>query len=93
MALRIRVPPLVDVLLVDDPAHMAALSRARADRSVEGVRHVAEAFEALGDPAIVEQCLIIAEGLGASRYSDEDARLRALAGRVTVPGAANRIEP
>ena len=26
MALRIRVPPLVDVLLVDDPAHMAALS-------------------------------------------------------------------
>lgn len=73
--------------------YMAALSRARADRSVEGVLHVAEAFEALGDQAIVEQCLIIAEGLGASRYSDEDARLRALAGRVTVPGAANRIEP
>ena len=26
MALRIRVPPLVDVLFVDDPAHMAALN-------------------------------------------------------------------
>jgi hypothetical protein len=73
--------------------YMAALSRARADRSVEGVLHVGEAFEALGDQAIVEQCLIIAERMGASRYADDNARLRALAGRVTVPDGAPRVEP
>jgi hypothetical protein len=73
--------------------YMAALSRARADRSVEGVLHVAESFEALGDQAIVEQCLIIAERMGASRYADDNARLKALAGRMTVPGSSPRIEP
>jgi hypothetical protein len=74
-------------------AYMAALARARADRSVEGVLHVAESFEALGDHAIVEQCLIIAERMGASRYAEDSARLRALAERLTPPANPLRIEP
>jgi hypothetical protein len=73
--------------------YMAALARARADRSVEGVLHVAESFEALGDHAIVEQCLIIAERMGASRYAEDSARLKALSDRLGAPGAAPRIEP
>jgi hypothetical protein len=47
--------------------YMAALIRARAERSAEGVLLLADAFDALGDREVAEQCLIIAEGLGAHR--------------------------
>ena len=62
--------------------YMDALVRARASRSIEGVVRVAEAFEKLGDRAVVEQCLIIAEQLGATTNTDAMSQLRALVERV-----------
>jgi hypothetical protein len=56
--------------------YMAALIRARADRSVDGVLRVAESFAALGDRRVVEQCLVIADRLGASTDNEVIARLR-----------------
>lgn len=73
--------------------YVGALGRARADRSVEGVLHVAESFQALGDHGIVDQCLIIAEGLGAPRDHDTMSRLRALMPRVVELRAMPRLEP
>ena len=73
--------------------YVGALTRARADRSVEGVLHVAESFHALGDHAIVDQCLIMAEGLGAPRDHDTMSRLRALMPRVVELRAMPRLEP
>jgi hypothetical protein len=72
--------------------YLAALTRARADRSIDGVVHVAESFSALGDHHIVEQCLVIAEGLGASADSDTVARLRELGHRALDVRATPRIE-
>jgi hypothetical protein len=66
--------------------YLAALSRARADRSVEGVLHVADLFEALGDQEVVRQCLIIAEGLAGQR-------LRALTDRLADVQSVPVIEP
>jgi 5-carboxymethyl-2-hydroxymuconate isomerase len=57
-------------------AYMAALVRARAGRSVEGVLRVAESFAALGDHHLVDQCLAIAEGLGANADHEVIVRLR-----------------
>jgi hypothetical protein len=56
-------------------AYLDALLLARRDGSPEGVLRVAEAFDALGDRAVVEQCLRIAEGL-AAQSRDEMARAR-----------------
>lgn len=62
-------------------AYLSALFRARSERSVEGVLRTAEAFSALGDREVVEQCLRIAEGL-AVRSQDPGARSRVRALRV-----------
>ena len=43
---------------------LTALFRARAERSVEGVLRAAEAFRQLGDTAVVEGALRIADSLG-----------------------------
>ena len=52
-------------------AYMSALIRARRERSVEGALRSAEAFEALDDRAVVEQCFHIAAQLAAG---DEEAQ-------------------
>ena len=54
-------------------AYLIALIRARRDRSVDGALRSAEAFQGLGDRAIVEQCLYIAGQLAAG---DERAEQR-----------------
>ena len=60
-----------------------ALFRARQQGSLNGVLDAAEAFGALGDGAMVEQCLRVAEGL-AALHSDKGAadRVRALAATI-----------
>ncbi|HYE91271.1 MAG TPA: hypothetical protein VEA38_09640 [Terriglobales bacterium] len=73
--------------------YVAALFRARADRSVDGVLHVAEAFGALGDYKVVEECLAIAESLGAAGDGETMSRLRALASRGRRLRATPRVEP
>ncbi len=54
-------------------AYLTALIRARRDRSVDGALRSGEAFEALGDRAIVEQSLYIAAQLATG---DEQAQQR-----------------
>ncbi len=57
-----------------------ALFRARRQGSLEGVLQSAEAFGALGDRAMVEQCIRVAERLAAlNADGDAPARVRALA--------------
>jgi hypothetical protein len=46
-------------------AYLAALVRARADRSREGVTRMRHAFRMLGDHELAQQCAIIAEQLPA----------------------------
>jgi hypothetical protein len=46
-------------------AYLAALVRARADRSREGVTRMRHAFRVLGDHELAQQCAIIAEQLPA----------------------------
>jgi hypothetical protein len=58
--------------------YMAALTRARADRSIDGVLRVAEAFAALGDQGVAEECLTVAQRLGASADHEVIVRVRAL---------------
>ena len=72
--------------------YMAALVRARADRSVDGVLRVAEAFSVLGDQGVVDECLIVAERLGAPADHEVIVRLRALTHSVDA-GAAPRLDP
>src|SRR5207247_10126536 len=67
-----------------------ALFRARQQGSLNGVLDTAEAFGALGDTAMVEQCLRVAEGLTALHSDKESADpvralAPALAERYTVP--------
>jgi hypothetical protein len=54
-------------------AYLAALIRARRDRSVDGALRSAEAFRGLGDGAVAAQCLHIAAQLAAG---DEPAQRR-----------------
>ena len=68
-------------------AYMDALTRARAHHSATGVLRVAVAFHRLGDEKLVEQCLVIAEGLGV-RDAEGVALLRALALRAHNLNAA-----
>jgi hypothetical protein len=72
--------------------YLAALTRARADRSADGVLRVAEAFSALGDHRVVEDCLVVAERLGASPDHEVIVRLRALPRAVDARGTP-RFEP
>ncbi len=60
------------------PLYLAALFRARSQRSVEGVFQVGEAFAALGDQEVVAQCLAVADRLVAD-MPDPAARARAAA--------------
>jgi hypothetical protein len=55
--------------------YLAALNRARAARSVEGVLRIAEGFAALGDREVTELALRIADSL-ASRGGDPAAALQ-----------------
>jgi hypothetical protein len=87
---------LVRIALVDGrrPAYiaqarktyMAALTRARADRSVDGVLRVAEAFAGLGDQHVAEECLVVAQRLGASADHEVIVRVRALGQAVDAGG-------
>ena len=52
--------------------YLSALFRARAQRSVEGVLRVAEAFSMLGDREVVDQCLVIAGRVAAQLHQPED---------------------
>jgi hypothetical protein len=57
-----------------------ALFRARRQGSLDGVLRSAEAFGALGDRAMVEQCIRVAERLAAlNADGDAPGRVRALA--------------
>lgn len=49
-------------------AYLSALVRARRERSVEGALRTAEAFRKLGDRAVVEQCLHIADQLATGNH-------------------------
>ena len=60
--------------------YLAALFRARADGSVEGVLRAASAFADLGDWDVVDRALAIAEAV-AARNPDAQARVRAFARR------------
>jgi hypothetical protein len=66
-------------------AYLAALFRARQEKSLDGVLRTAEAFSSLGDREVVTQCLRTAERL-ASQARDPHAneRVRALAERLTA---------
>ena len=72
--------------------YLAALTRARAERSADGALRVAEAFSALGDHRVVEDCLVVAERLGASPDHEVIVRLRALPRAVEARGTP-RFEP
>jgi hypothetical protein len=63
-------------------AYLAALIRARRDRSVDGVLRSAAAFRGLGDGAVAEQCLHIAAQLAAG---DEPAQRRVQEARRAAP--------
>jgi hypothetical protein len=59
-------------------AYLAALVRARADRSREGLTRIRHAFRVLGDHDLAQQCAIIADSLptreaGAAPVSDRSA--------------------
>jgi hypothetical protein len=58
--------------------YLAALSRARAERSLPGVLQVADAFLALGDTEVAAQCVRVAERLaGQDRTAQELVRVTA----------------
>ena len=60
--------------------YLVALYRARQQRSVEGVLGTAEAFDALGDREVVNECIRIAESL-AGQSDDANTRERVRAFR------------
>ena len=66
--------------------YLAALFRAREQRSLDGVLRTAEAFARLGDRAAIEQCLRVAEALAAEAGDrDAPARVRAVAIQLAGP--------
>jgi hypothetical protein len=60
--------------------YLNALTRAKAQRSVEGTLWVATAFDALGDREVVEHCVKVAEGV-ARRQHDGAAMEQVAAAR------------
>jgi hypothetical protein len=67
-------------------AYLAALFRARGERSLPGVLSAAEGFESLGDRPVVEQALRVAATLDDVRVDADTARrLRALRDRLDAP--------
>ena len=66
-------------------AYLAALFRARQQQTVDGVLRTAHAFADLGDREVVAQCLVVARELAQQTGDTEaEARVRALAGRLTA---------
>lgn len=64
-------------------AYLSALFRARQQRSLDGVLHVAEAFAALGDRDVARQALFMASAMNAGSQQAEVAeRMRALRERL-----------
>jgi len=57
-------------------AYLAALVRARADRSREGVTRIRHAFRVLGDHDLAQQCAIIADSLPTREVDAAPARGR-----------------
>ena len=57
-------------------AYLVALFRARGEGSLTGVVEAAEGFAALGDDAVVQQALAMAEPLAAAAGADATARAR-----------------
>jgi hypothetical protein len=53
-------------------AYLAALVRARADRSREGVTRIRHAFRVLGDHDLAQQCAIIADSLPTRDAPDSE---------------------
>lgn len=69
--------------------YLAALIRARAQASPDGVLRACEAFAALGDREVAKQCFRIADHLAALRHEPEASeRVRAFAERMAVFSAA-----
>jgi len=63
-------------------AYLTALFRARSQGSLNGVLRIAQAFEALGDREVVEQCIRIAERVAMQAHDvDGPARVKAFATR------------
>jgi len=76
-------------------AYLAAVFRARHQRSLDGVLRAAEAFAALGDRQVVAQCLTIAKDL-AGRDPKAQALVQEQASRFSDPSITAgtlRIEP
>jgi hypothetical protein len=73
-------------------SYLAALVRARADGSADGVTRACDAFAALGDRAVAEQCGIIRD---AVRSRDRRHAVDAISppGPVAAEADAPRIEP
>jgi hypothetical protein len=71
--------------------YLAALFRAREQRSLDGVLRTAEAFARLGDRDMVQQCLRMAETLASeTRDPHAPARIRAFTIRLADPTFATR---
>ena len=69
--------------------YLAALFRAREQRSLEGLLRTAEAFAQLGDRGVVEQCFQIATSVAAeTRDPHAPARIRAWAIQLGDPSLA-----
>lgn len=69
--------------------YWTALFRARQQGSLNGVLDAAEAFGALGDRAMVEQCIRVAESLTSlSGETDGAERIRVLAASLAERAAA-----
>jgi len=71
--------------------YLAALFRARSEKSLEGVLQAARGFAELGDEAVVERCLQIARLVAAeTRDPRGDARVRAFTERwLTTAGGSS----
>ena len=69
--------------------YWTALFRARQQGSLDGVLEAAEAFGALGDRQMAEQCLRVAEGLAAlNTDADAGGRISALTASLAEPRPA-----
>lgn len=65
--------------------YLAAFFRARQQGSLNGVLRTAEAFAALGDREVVEQCFRVAEGLATqARDAQAQARVQAFREQLTA---------
>jgi hypothetical protein len=91
-------PPPKSTVTKARQLYLTALFRARAERSLEGVLRVAEAFADIGDARLAAQSLAVARAVAdAADDTDGSARIRAIEERVheralTAERAAGRRE-